>query len=242
MRDPTAVLELAERVEPLLCEADQALSLAGESADLATRAKALDWAATFARYQGDYTVARPLFEQALMLHRALGDELGIAGSLHTLGLVARADGDDAAGRRLLEDALARMRALGARRNIHNTLHNLCDLAADEVDYASARSLHEESLAIRRDRQQSRRRRVPAQPWPRRHGGEGPCICAVVLRREHESFSQARRRAGHRRMSRGLGPGIALPRSTRTGHHTSWRHVGHERVARAGDVARPAAGP
>jgi len=206
VRSPDELLELAERVEPFLYEADQAawldrleaeqddlraafdsyvaagdgeralrlavalgrlwhmhghleegrtrtaqaLLVAGASDYPATSAKALDWAGTFARYQGDYASARSLFEQAKALHEELGDESAAAGSLHSLGLVARAEGDDVTGRRLLEESLARLRKLGERRNVHNALHNLGDLAADQGDYASARSLHEESLALRRE--------------------------------------------------------------------------------------------
>jgi tetratricopeptide (TPR) repeat protein len=205
VRSPDELLELAERVEPFLYEADQAawldwleaehddlraafdsyvaagdgeralrlvaalgrlwhmhghleegrrrtaqaLLVAGESDYPATRAKALDWAGTFARYEGDHASARSLFERALALHEELGDESAAAGSLHSLGLVARAQGDDVTGRRLLEESLARLRKLEEWRKLHNALHNVGDLAADEGDYASARSLHEESFALRR---------------------------------------------------------------------------------------------
>src|SRR5918996_2340398 len=83
----------------------RALSLSDPSAHAAVRARALDWAGTFARYQGDYANARVHFEEALALHRAARNEPAVAGTVHSLGLVARGEGDDVAGRRLLEEAL-----------------------------------------------------------------------------------------------------------------------------------------
>src|SRR5438045_2261738 len=76
------------------------------------RAKALHGAGVLACEQGDYTAARPLYEQSLAIRRELGDKGDIAGSLNNLGIVAYAQGDYASARPLYGESLAIRRELG----------------------------------------------------------------------------------------------------------------------------------
>jgi len=66
---------------------EEILARSGEAA-AAVRAKALRGADALARRQGDYGRATVLYEEALALHRHLGETRGIASALKALGDVA----------------------------------------------------------------------------------------------------------------------------------------------------------
>jgi tetratricopeptide (TPR) repeat protein len=86
----------------------------------------------------------------MTIRQELGDQVGMAASLHNLGNVAGHQGDYALARSLHERSLAIFRELGDRLGIANSLHNLGAVAEHQGDYALARSLHEKSLAIARE--------------------------------------------------------------------------------------------
>src|SRR5205807_5966207 len=79
-----------------------------------SRMKALYAAGVLADTQGDYQVARTLFEENLAINRALGDRWGIANSLNNLGIAAVRNHDYAAARSLYQESLAVWRELGNR--------------------------------------------------------------------------------------------------------------------------------
>jgi tetratricopeptide (TPR) repeat protein len=58
-----------------------------------------------AQDQGDYEMARRLYEQSLEIRRQLGDQAGMAFSLGQLGVLAQDQGDHATARRLYEQSL-----------------------------------------------------------------------------------------------------------------------------------------
>jgi tetratricopeptide (TPR) repeat protein len=101
--------------------------------------------------QGDYTVARRQFEQALTIHdRTLGpDHPDTATSLTDLALCLNAQGEYAVSRPLFERALAiRERALGPDHpDTAQSLNNLAVCLDAQGEYAAARPLLERALAI-----------------------------------------------------------------------------------------------
>jgi non-specific serine/threonine protein kinase len=120
-----------------------------EDATRAMRGKALAAAGNIAYYQADYTSARSLLEESLVIRRELGDKGGIALSLINLGNMAYMQGDYESARSQYEESLAIRRELGDKWGIALSLNNLGLVTYIQGDYASARSLYEEGLAIRR---------------------------------------------------------------------------------------------
>jgi CHAT domain-containing protein/Tfp pilus assembly protein PilF len=103
------------------------------------------------RAQGDFAGARPLYEQALAIRKAvLGDRHpDFASSLNNLATVLELQGDRAAARPLLEQALAILKEVhgDGHLNYATILHNLAFLLAEQGDFAAARHLYEQALAI-----------------------------------------------------------------------------------------------
>jgi predicted ATPase/DNA-binding XRE family transcriptional regulator len=122
----------------------------GAGASPAARAKALSWAGTLARYQGDFASARRLFEEGLALRRALGDKKGIAASLNSLGTIAWNTGDYATARSLYAESLAVRQELGNKQAIAGSLNNLAAVTRHLGEPDEARRLQEESLALMRE--------------------------------------------------------------------------------------------
>ena len=112
------------------------------------RAKALNGAGTLAKDQGDYAVARTLYEESLAIRRHLEDPKGISISVSNLGTLTYLQGDYAAARALHSESLAIKRRLGDQSGIATSLASLGLTASAETDYVAAGILHEESLAIR----------------------------------------------------------------------------------------------
>jgi tetratricopeptide (TPR) repeat protein len=93
-------------------------ALAADESPTAARAKALNAAADMAIGGADAARARLRAEQALVLHRQLGDEWGTAGSLYLLGSAAADDQDYEAARQLWEESRELWQRVGDR---HYTL-------------------------------------------------------------------------------------------------------------------------
>lgn len=113
-------------------------------------AKAINGLGVLEELQGDYECARESFKQGLAIRRKLGDQRGIAGSLHNLGLVDHEQGDFESARSLYGESLAIQRELGGNWAIAMTLNNLGNIACALGDYPAGRGLLEESLVIRRE--------------------------------------------------------------------------------------------
>jgi predicted ATPase/DNA-binding CsgD family transcriptional regulator len=114
------------------------------------RAKALNGAGAIAFRQGEYTPARLLAEDALILSREVGDTRSISDALNTLGSAAYGQGDYPAARSYFEQSLALKRELGDEVGVSNALGNLGVIAYTQEEYATARSLLEQSLALKRE--------------------------------------------------------------------------------------------
>jgi predicted ATPase/DNA-binding SARP family transcriptional activator/class 3 adenylate cyclase len=132
------------------------LALAGASEFKAARAEVLHGAGLLAYDQSDYSNARTVNEEALIIRRQLGDQRGIAASLNNLGHVARLQGDYALARALYEESLAIGRDLGDKQGLTVSLNGLGLVHCHQGDCAAARPRLEESLAIGRELGDKRR--------------------------------------------------------------------------------------
>ncbi len=123
----------------------RALQQISDDAPAALRIKALQLAASFALYQGDYTFARVLTEESLCLCRDSEEEKGIAEALFSLGFIAFLQADYAPARSLLEESLALRRKLHDKRGIGVVLNRLGILLCNQGDYFQAGLLLTEGL-------------------------------------------------------------------------------------------------
>ncbi|VFM95071.1 MAG: Tetratricopeptide repeat-containing protein [Candidatus Kentron sp. G] len=113
----------------------------------------LDRAGTYLQTRGEYAEARPLYEQALAIRRAVfgNEHPEVATDLNNLAELLKTQGQYAEARRLYEEALAiRRAALGDKHpDTAQSLNNLALLLKTEGEYAEARLLYEQTLAIHR---------------------------------------------------------------------------------------------
>jgi tetratricopeptide (TPR) repeat protein len=114
----------------------------------------LDNAARQARANGEYRHATALLEDALAIHRSLGDRGtlssgGIGFSLSELGLVYREQGDLMGATRLFEECLKLHRELGDQEGVGIALLSLSDVARDRGDVAALKEYGQASLNILR---------------------------------------------------------------------------------------------
>lgn len=114
------------------------------------RGSALSHASELAGSQGDQLAARALLEEALEIARKLDNRVGIANTLHALGVTVRWLMDWDLSKSLLLESLAIRRILGDREGIAGSLRWLGNLACDQGDYPTARRWYEEHLALRRE--------------------------------------------------------------------------------------------
>jgi predicted ATPase/class 3 adenylate cyclase len=120
-------------------------ALARDDVDQRTlaRAKALEglvWLTSDCRYG----------EESVALFRELGDPLGLAGSLRSLGMRLTDLGDYTAARPLCEESLAICQQYGDRWGLIPSLWGLGQLAFQQRDYDTAESLWEQSLRVCRE--------------------------------------------------------------------------------------------
>ena len=111
----------------------------------AARAKALVGAALMARQSGDAATARLRAEQALLLHRELGDPWGTANSGVMLGLAVADEGDFSRARQLFDDSAALFRDVGDEDNALFATRLLAWAYEELGDLERARAMHENNL-------------------------------------------------------------------------------------------------
>jgi tetratricopeptide (TPR) repeat protein len=140
------LVEGRRRLESALCSDER---------PTAARAKALNGAADLAVGCGDPVAARRRAEEALALHRKLGDAWGAALSLLLLGQAAREEGDLARAQQLFEESARRFRELGDEHYTHSATRGLAWTCAKLGDRERARALYEDDL--RRARATSNKR-------------------------------------------------------------------------------------
>ncbi|HYN89653.1 MAG TPA: tetratricopeptide repeat protein, partial [Ardenticatenaceae bacterium] len=88
------------------------------------RGQALNDAGWLAQFQGEYAAARGLHEEALAIHEALGDEVGMARSLESLAVLAGRQGEYARAAEIFEQSLVVKRRAGNSALLTTTLNNL----------------------------------------------------------------------------------------------------------------------
>lgn len=116
---------------------------------LALRAQALLAAANLIIAMNDYARAEALAQEALALCRQLGDQSGIAFSLHLLGGALWVRGNLRDGQTLVEESLALFRSLSDLDQTAWALSQLGMIESSQGRYEKARALFEESLALHR---------------------------------------------------------------------------------------------
>jgi predicted ATPase/class 3 adenylate cyclase/Tfp pilus assembly protein PilF len=127
-----------------------ALAQNGAEKPTPARAKALNGAGRLAGKQGDYRVARTLYEESLSLYEGISDQAGTVRSLRNLGYIARRQGDYAAARSYYEQALRINREIGSPAGEATTLFSLGWVAAEQGDYSPARAYFQQALEINRN--------------------------------------------------------------------------------------------
>ena len=120
-------------------------ALAADSSPTAARARALTGATALADGSGDSARARLRAEEALALHRKLGDAWGVANSVFMLGYLAHLQDDWVTSRQLLEESSAAFRELGDEHYTLLATFHLAWVYERLGDPERARSLHEENL-------------------------------------------------------------------------------------------------
>jgi predicted ATPase len=114
------------------------------------RAKALNGAAVMALNLGDAAAARLRAEEALGLHRALGDAWGVAYSGMMVGNALAEAGDAAMAQPLLAEAVGVFRELGDEHYALIASTNLAWVTGELGDLERERALHEENLRQARE--------------------------------------------------------------------------------------------
>ncbi len=120
-------------------------ALAADDRPTAARGKALIGAAVMAANRGDTGLARRRAEEAIDLHRALGDAWGETYSLFMLGAAVGDDGELERAVELDEESARRFRELGDEHSALLATRNLARMFAALGDRGRARELHEHNL-------------------------------------------------------------------------------------------------
>ena len=119
--------------------------LAADEAPTAARARALNGAAVLAIPGGDLLAAKERSEDALALHRRLGDDWGAAYSVFSLALIATEEADWARALPLFEECLAGFRELGDDHYALIAADGIAWTAGELGDPERRRRGHEEVL-------------------------------------------------------------------------------------------------
>ncbi len=96
---------------------------------------------------GEWSEAKPAFQETLTVARNLRDEWSEAGALHNLGRVADEEGDGETARRFYDESLEIKKRLGNESGASITLNNLGMLAQEQGELEEAHRLFSASLEI-----------------------------------------------------------------------------------------------
>jgi tetratricopeptide (TPR) repeat protein len=120
-------------------------ALRADGRPTAARARALNGAGTLAMNAGDVAAVRPCAEEALALHRALGDAWGTAFSAHLLGHATLDEGDLQRAKPLIEESVRLFREVGDQHHNLFPTHLLAWTYFRLGDGERARALWEDNL-------------------------------------------------------------------------------------------------
>jgi predicted ATPase/serine/threonine protein kinase len=123
------------------------LALDGSRARPKLRARLLFAAGVLAAAQGDYSSARPMFEESLNTCVELNDNRGVAVAFNALAVSARDCGEFTDASLLFERCLAIWKDLGDPAGIARALSNLASVMKLQGKYERASSLYNECLTI-----------------------------------------------------------------------------------------------
>jgi predicted ATPase/serine/threonine protein kinase len=123
------------------------LALDGSRARPKLRARLLFAAGVLAAAQGDYSSARPMFEESLNTCVELNDNRGVAVAFNALAVSARDCGELTDASLLFERCLAIWKDLGDPAGIARALSNLASVMKLQGKYERASSLYNECLTI-----------------------------------------------------------------------------------------------
>jgi predicted ATPase len=135
------IAEGGRRVESAL-RADQHPTMA--------RANALNGATAMALERGDAPTARLWAEEALTLHRKLGDPWGIANSRYLLGNALAEEGDFPRAQEIFDESVRAFRELGDQHYALVATRALAWIYEELGDVDRSRALHEENLRQARE--------------------------------------------------------------------------------------------
>ena len=174
---------------------------AAAEVDPELRATALNWTSALASEQGDYASARRLLEEALGLHREVGNRRGEANALIGIGNAATNQDDYRAARSAYERSLTLWEELGASSGVVRCLHGLGWVAQEQGDAGSARAYYERCLALYREQGDKRSTATILNNMGDLALDEGDCAAALALCEESLAL---RRELGDR-----TGAGVSL---------------------------------
>jgi len=125
-------------------------ALAAEDRPTAARARAMSGAALLAALMGDPATATSHAEEALALHRELGDPWRIADAVHALGYAKAEGGDMLGARELFEESARLLREAGDEDYAMWLTRSLGWTYHDTGDLEGAREIHERNLRRARE--------------------------------------------------------------------------------------------
>lgn len=112
-----------------------------------SRAQVVTELGSLALRQGDFAVARSLYQESLELYQHLANLNGVADQLFNLGTVALCQGDYTIARSLYADSLQIQRSLPDPSGTGRLLFTLGLMAENQGDYAAAHSFYQESYDL-----------------------------------------------------------------------------------------------
>ena len=95
----------------------------------------------------EYTEARERYAEALPIYRAIGDRLGEANCIKSLGDVHAAKDDDEAALDLYEQATSAYRSLALAERQAGVLTSMADLYGHQKDYGSALTMYARAIEL-----------------------------------------------------------------------------------------------
>ncbi|MBK6771314.1 MAG: tetratricopeptide repeat protein [Ignavibacteria bacterium] len=105
----------------------------------------LNWIGSFRISMGDNEQAKKYLEESLDLRKEIGDKIGIAESLLSLGNVTNSLGDFELAKNYYEESQDIYKILGSKSGIAATTLSLGNIALNQGDYGLAKKYHEVSL-------------------------------------------------------------------------------------------------
>ena len=120
-------------------------ALHADTRPTAARARALNESAGMAVISGDPAAGRLLAEEALALHRTLGDAWGTADSLWQLGYATAEQGDWAQAQLLLQESVRLFQDVGDQHSTVWATRTLAWVYLELGDRGRARAVHEDNL-------------------------------------------------------------------------------------------------